>query len=100
MTRFEESRLIFKFGDSWQVIQYDAKDSDYTKGLGIIEGSHAVDFVGIHDEILYLIEVKNYHNCRIENKPKLENGELAVELAQKVRDTIAGIVGTHRIKHR
>jgi hypothetical protein len=41
------------------------------------------------------IEVKDFRGHRIQNKLRIENGEdaIEVEVAQKFRDTLAGIVG-------
>ena len=52
-----------------------------------------LDFVGRFARSLFLIEVKDFRGHRIENKKRFMHGELAVEVAQKVRDTLAGIVG-------
>ena len=41
---------------------------------------------------LYWIEVKDFRGYRIQNKRRLADGELAIEVAQKVRDSIAGII--------
>jgi hypothetical protein len=62
-----------------------------------MEETKAVDFLGILDECeLYLIEVKNYRGDRIQFKDKLLKGELHKELAQKIRDSVACIIGAYR----
>jgi len=92
---FEESGLAFTFGERWQVGKLD-EHRDYRRGLGTLEGSKAVDFLGILDgRELYLIEVKNFRHYRIENKERLSTGELALELAQKVRDSLACLIGAY-----
>lgn len=101
MTEFEESRLKFRFGDTWQIFQLDSSDSktmhrDYRDGIAKIQNTCAVDFVGIHDDILYLIEVKNFKNYEAENEEKLSSGQLAIKIAQKVRDSISCIVAASR----
>jgi hypothetical protein len=94
MTRFEEESLAFDFGERWQVTKYDATE-DYRHRLEIINGTKAVDFVGVLDgRKLYLIEVKDFRTFRIENKTRLQSGELA----QKVRDSVAGLIGFYRTK--
>jgi hypothetical protein len=112
MTRIEEGDLVFEFGEKWQVFKLD-EHRDYRERIAKIDETKAVDFVGIFNhEILYLIEVKDFRGHRIENidrlfKAKLPscqlvNGEcqldkgnlwLPIELAQKVRDSIACIIG-------
>jgi hypothetical protein len=102
---FEESRMIFDFSaTSWSyLMQYD-KETDFDKIKNAISGTKAVDFIGVlHQNTLCIIEVKNFRGSRIENKPRVENGDdsLDLEVALKVRDTCAGIVGaaknsTHR----
>ena len=99
-TEFIESGICFSFEASkWtHLIQYDAQ-TDYRKIQQAIEKTKAVDFIGILDKsILSFIEVKNFKGRRIENKSRIENGEepLELEVAQKVRDTLAGITGAIR----
>ncbi|ETR70187.1 MAG: hypothetical protein OMM_08998 [Candidatus Magnetoglobus multicellularis str. Araruama] len=43
-----------------------------------------------------MIEAKDFRKERIKNQPRLTGGELAIEVAQKVRDTFAGIFGAYR----
>lgn len=55
--RFEESGLFFAFSDAWEVRPFD--DHEYYRwvsGLGV----RGVDFVGIYQDKLVLLEVKNY----------------------------------------
>ena len=90
-----EGHLEFAFGSSWHVIKYD-DHRDYQDKIKRLDGTKALDFVAVHrtkPETLYLIEVKDFRGSRIENKARLSNGELAVEVGQKVRDTLAGIIG-------
>lgn len=54
---FEESGLLFQFGPAWKVLRWD-KSPYYKKVSG--RGFKGVDFIGIHNDQLYLIEVKNY----------------------------------------
>ena len=99
-TEFIESGIRLSFDVSkWTfLIQYDAQ-TDYKKIQQAIEKTKAVDFIGIlNNSILTFIEVKNFKGHRIENKPRVENSEdsLELEVAQKVRDTLAGITGAIR----
>lgn len=116
MIPMEESDLAFEFGSRWQLVKFD-EHRDYQKMKDILEGTRAIDFLGILDnKELYLIEVKNFRKHRIETKdrltpPKLPKSrvvrqelvegkpnqeKLDIEVAQKVRDSLACIIGAHR----
>jgi hypothetical protein len=96
MIEFEESHLKFNFADTWQIFQLDSSNF-YRKRLSAqVEETKAVDFVGIHQQVLYFIEVKNFKGHRIENKGRLEKSELSTEVAQKIRDSIACIIAANR----
>jgi len=91
----DEGYLRFEFDDSWSFIKYD-EHRDYLERIRRLDGTKAVDFVAVHANArLYLIEVKDFRGHRIENRHRVRDGELAVEVGQKVRDTIAGIVAAH-----
>lgn len=54
---FSESELHFKFPESWIVYKYDNhRFYRYLSGSGL----KGVDFIAIHQDQLFLIEVKNY----------------------------------------
>jgi hypothetical protein len=119
VTIIVEQRLVFKFGPSWQVAKYDEQPI-HTKGIQVVQGpvrclhkecplprekatclhchrelgvgTKAVDFVAVHDGAPYLIEVKDFREHRIETKDRLRD-DLVIEVAFKVRDTLAGLVG-------
>lgn len=95
MLIIEEQNLRFEFADTWQLFQLDEHPS-YRKGIEKLNGTKAVDFLGLHKNILYFIEIKDFRGYRIQNKNRLTNGELAVEFGQKIRDSIACIVGGYR----
>lgn len=100
MTRFCEGYLAFEFGSRWQVIKLD-DHPDYRQRLEKQVGAKAVDFLAILDKKeLYLIEVKDFRRDRIPTKERLLRGELAIELAQKVRDSLACIIGAYRTSSR
>jgi hypothetical protein len=64
----------------------------HRQGIGKLPSTEAVDFVVLPTaEPQTFIEVKDYRGFRIPNKSKLTSGELARSVAQKVRDTIAGL---------
>ena len=54
---FEESRILFEFGNSWDIVAFDkTKFYKTISGLGV----KGVDFLGIYENRLYFIEVKNF----------------------------------------
>lgn len=94
MTVHEESRLRFEFGDEWSLVfKWDDHDA-HVHGLRKFNGTKAVDFVGlhVHGDEPWFIEVKNFSKYRIENKRRLDSGELFKEVAAKVRASIASLV--------
>lgn len=95
MTRFEEGHLAFEFGERWQVCKLD-DHPDYRNRMEKLDGTKAVDFLGLLDETeLYFIEVKDFRGHRIENKERLSQSELPIEVGQKVRDSLACIIGSY-----
>lgn len=94
-TVFQEGSLQFSFDDQWNVIKYD-KESDYREKIQKIAKTEAVDFLGIRESELYFLEVKGFRDYRIETQRRLTSGELVLEVAQKVRDTIAGVIAANR----
>ncbi len=92
---FDEGHLRFSFDDSWHVEKWD-DHRDYREGLCRLEGSKAVDMVGVPGSgDAYLIEIKDFRGYRIENRSRF-GGELEREVAKKVRDTVAGILASYR----
>lgn len=62
---FEESELLFEFPSSWNVIRWDAhRFYGYVSGSGF----KGVDFMAIHEGMLYLIEVKNYSDRLLQDE--------------------------------
>jgi hypothetical protein len=93
---FIEGYQQFSFdGNRWIILRYE-DETAYRTRIGELSGTKALDFVGKHNGDLFLIEVKDFRGYRIENQPRFTSGELAVEIGQKVRDTVAGIVGAYR----
>jgi hypothetical protein len=90
-----EGNLKVTFDETWQCAKWDDCPS-YRHGIGRLQGSDGVDFLGVRAGCLYLIEVKNYREYRIENRGKHEN--LPQVITVKVRDTIAGVVGASIMK--
>jgi hypothetical protein len=96
MTTLYEGNLRFHFPKDWQVIKYDGGNHFYRNPISKCQGTKAVDILAWSGNDLWLLEVKNFRGYRIENKNRINNGELAIEVAQKVRDTIAGLYGAYR----
>jgi hypothetical protein len=102
----QEDNLLFKFNDEfWScVLKYDDKDdkgrpmlAEYLNVYKATFGCKAVDFIGILEQKnLVLIEIKDFRNNETTNKVRVISGELSTEIATKVRDTIAAIVGANR----
>lgn len=87
-----ESRLRFRFEAPWRLVEKWDEHDCYTSGLHRYPTTAAVDFIGLYGSEPYFIEVKNFRKYRIENKRRLTSGELVEEVADKVRDTVAGMV--------
>ena len=97
----DEDRLRFSFKPTWSVARYDGDKPGgaafYRNKVVQLPGTKAVDFVGVWEKKDgFLIEVKDFRGYRIQNKKRLRSEELALEVAQKVRDTVAGLVGAAR----
>ncbi len=93
MKKIKEGNLTFEFDDKWSdLIKFD-ENPDYKK-IEKLDGTKAVDFLGIlNNETVVFVEVKDFRGYRIENKKRIDDGELYIEIAQKVRDSIACIIG-------
>ena len=92
-TTLDEEYQRFTFDEGWVVFKYDSAGTGYFAIRDAMTGTKACDFLGLwNNSAAYLIEVKDFRGFRIQNKPRLGKGELALEVAQKVRDTLAGIV--------
>lgn len=97
MSEFFESNLKFTFDDSWEVIQYD-KTEEYLNISKHLPETKAVDFLAFQNKIMYFMEVKNFRQYTDENQNRLANSmdNLSTEVAQKVKDTVAAIIGIGR----
>ncbi|MGI9274074.1 MAG: hypothetical protein ACR2PT_04330 [Endozoicomonas sp.] len=88
MAEFVEGKLKFTFPEvSYSATQYDSW-SFYRNQLSnnAFGGSKAVDFICVEDGVTWLIEVKDYRRDR-----RTKAIDLPLEVAQKVRDTLAGL---------
>lgn len=90
MNTLEEGKLQFDFPDDWTVSAYD-KWSYYQKHFkDAFAGNKGVDFVARDtSDNVWLIEVKDFRENR-----RTKEIPLWDEIAIKVRDTLAGLVGT------
>lgn len=98
MSTFDEQHLRFAFDDcQWLVVKYD-EHPDYRERIEKLDGTRAVDFLGLYrngGETLYWIEVKDFRGYRIQNKKRMSDGELALEVGAKVRDSLAGVMAAY-----
>lgn len=97
-TVYEEGNLRFTFDKDWHAVKWDDHPA-FINGVRSMQGTKAVDFAGRHLSLAWLIEVKDFRRHRIPNKPRLSTGELATEVACKVRDSIAGLVWSCQREH-
>ena len=86
-TRFRESNVEWAFDDDCRVAQYDTS-SWYRRHFNACANSAAVDFVAVHQNTTWLIEIKNFTLSR----PEPEKGPLWEIVTRKVRDTLAGLL--------
>ncbi len=90
MTTLREGRVSWTFGDGWTATKYDDWSFYRNQFTGLAGGSKAVDILALDPdiEVLWMVEAKDFTTePRDRSKP-----ELWLEVAQKVRDTLAGIV--------
>lgn len=100
---FAGDGIRFEVDDAeWQAFEKWDETSAYRAGLAKLDGSAAVDFVGVKKGSIHFIEAKVYTGTpsepyahAIENK-KAQVESLPHKVACKVRDTIAGLVAAHR----
>jgi hypothetical protein len=98
MPEFIEGHQRFSFDEQlWKVENYD-KHPFYLKQIAGRAETKAVDFVGLQggeSGILFWIEIKDFRGYRVPQKQLHPTESLAGEIAQKVRDSVAGILGAH-----
>jgi hypothetical protein len=78
--------------DSRRVLKWDESHA-FAAGLARRAGTKAVDVCAVVDGVgpVYL-ELKDFRASAIENADRTRSGALAQEVAEKVRDTLAGLV--------
>jgi hypothetical protein len=81
--------LTGTFDEGWRVSKYDEWGHYRNQFIKVCEGVKAVDVLALEPKVCcWLVEVKDYRR-HARTKPS----ELAEEVAEKVRDTVAGLVG-------
>ncbi|MCG0318403.1 hypothetical protein [Phocaeicola vulgatus] len=101
MKEFNESGLLFRFSNQWEVFQLD-KEADYRdKICKKVPETKSIDFIGFNEsqKILLFVEVKSfrgYGNRTNIQRLTGENDDISIEVAQKVRDSLATIIGGAR----
>lgn len=97
--QFDEGALRFEFDDSWHVVKYDDAPA-YRNGIENLDRTRGVDLVArrLRGKGLFFVEVKDFRGHRIENKARVSGGDLAYEVACKVRDTLAGLIAAQRTR--
>ncbi|NRD59216.1 hypothetical protein [Corallococcus exiguus] len=86
--------IEFDFEPFWRAIKWDDEEA-YRRGIGKLPTCKAVDLIGFGRGLVALIEVKDFRHPDAEWS-RVTNGSLAEEVAFKVRDTLAGVVGAAR----
>lgn len=97
-TTILEQDLQFRFDDSWRTIKWD-KDPVFHDLFKKVQFTHGVDFVALYFDAPYLIEVTDYWTDPARGREVRTNGELGIEVAEKVRDTIAALVWAYDRGH-
>ncbi len=104
MKRVDVDRLIFEFNDHWLVEKWDEHPC-YRQGIARVQGeldganesTKAVDVIACTPQVLVLIEAKDFRRCPDMQPNSVRYGgrwkALPLEIALKVRDTLAGLVG-------
>lgn len=90
--RIVEGDLRFDFDDRWTPITHWDRHPAYRVGKQGVKGLKAVDVVGIFEQdTLLLMEMKDYRN-----HPREKVEDVATEFEQKVRSSVASLVGARR----
>jgi hypothetical protein len=99
MSIFNESGISFDFGKGWECIKFD-EDNAYKRVSNNLKHTKGVDFIGIYNRQLVIIEVKNFSNYTFDvatkERLKYEGEKLMTEIAEKVRDSLACISAAAR----
>lgn len=95
---FSEGGVEIRFRDS-TVVRWDAHPA-FLHGLQSVQGTKAVDFAVLTpDGTVALVELKDFRDHETENRGRITGGELAQEVADKVRDSLAGMTWACKRPH-
>lgn len=84
-----EGKLRFAFPDDWQTSNYDDWSHYRNQAISICGGAKAIDILAIEsNSCCWLLEVKDYREHR-----RTKTIDIGDEIAAKVRDTLAALVG-------
>lgn len=101
MKEFKESGLLFRFSEKWDVYQLDTEADYRNKIAKQIPETRSIDFIGFNETegTLLFVEVKSFRGYGDRKNMRRLSGEeddLTIEIAQKVRDSLATIIGGAR----
>lgn len=89
MPSITEGKLKFDFPDDWEVSKYDEWSYYRNQFIRTCGGTKAIDILALEPKACcWLLEVKDYREY-----VRTKTIDLADEIAAKVRDTLAGLVG-------
>lgn len=93
-----ERALELEFGDEWDLVLKWDECRWHRNGINRFGDCKAVDVLALSRtrRQLLMIELKDFRGHRIENKERIKDGELFVEVGHKARGTVAGICGAAR----
>jgi len=85
----------FIFGEDWTVIYYD-EEKGFKKLKDTVDGTKDVDIIALdNQQRLFLMEITDLRGHGIQNREKIRTGEMVLEIAQKVRDTIPSLISAN-----
>jgi len=87
MQDLQVGSLTFNFPNSWQVSKYDEWDFYRNQFLKMLDGIKAVDLIAIENQVVWLIEAKDYRSHRREKTISLVD-----EVAKKVVWTLSAMI--------
>ena len=82
----KEGNVKFVFDDQCVAVKYDQLPFYRKRFQGVVCGSRAVDMLCITNDTSWMIEIKDYTA-----HPRTKPTDVSKEVAQKVRDTLAGL---------
>jgi hypothetical protein len=90
-----EGSLELRFDDPWIQLKWDDCPA-YRKGIEKLQNTKSVDYLArLKKRRLRLVEIKDFVGHQRDNQSRVGEN-LAQEVAEKVRDTLAGLVGARR----